>query len=345
LQRIDVKIIDSSFVGVSAFTFHNDVDPYYESLASLKSKDEFAISNRSSEAGGVKVRLGALSLTTTYTNSIMLSAPAPATMSGAGSPTETQQDQMLAIDLTDVRKRSGDAPPSVIWALAPSSIYVKLYGKQTSYATAAEGPPDRTTGVTSGAYWGWNGGNASVSYWRYYLDSQRTGDASYDSAGRGIDANFGAYAGAIGFYAGLSYRRSDDLAPISKAVDQSYDAYASAIYKPEHFPDILVEGSFGNSGYNSLVYGVTSDSAYRSGTLGLDFSKYLWTGAVPNAKVAVKGAAGGVPNLRLFYRYQVETDHGIVGATPGDSHFVGMTFRAGLSGAPDSFVGRSRPFP
>jgi hypothetical protein len=320
IQRIDFKLFDSGFLAMSAFAFHSDVDLYYESLASLKAKDEFAIPNRSSDASGVKVRLGSASLTTTYTNATLLR--------GANSPTETRIDQTLAFDLADFRKRFGDALPGMIWELSPTSIYVSLFNKETSYKTALEGPPDRTTGLSSGANWAWKGGSANVNYWNYSLDSQRIGEASYDSAGRGVDASVGGFAGAAGFYAGLSYRRSDDLAPLSRAVEKGYDVYASAYYKPQRLPDLVIDGNIGRYGYNSVAYAVMSGGTYWSVTFGLDFSKYLSNFADAKPPAAAKSVPGGAPSLKMFYRFYSETDYGLIGGTPGDSHFVGMMFRA-----------------
>jgi hypothetical protein len=324
LQRLDTKIVESNLFGLSAFAFHNDVDPTYESLASDKAKDEFATANRSSDAAGAKFRLGSFSLTASYTSSSRLV--------GVATPTEAREDYTIGFDLGDFRKRSGELFPPLFWDLAPSTVYAGSFSKETSYKLASQGPPDRTTGYGAGAYWGWNGGSANVSSWTYYLDSNRVGDASYDSAGRGFDASIGGYRGLFGLYGGVSYHHSDDLAPVSRAFDHGYDAYTSFSYKPPRFPDIALEGAFGRYGYDSLIWGVTSDAAYWSATLGFDFGKFLWDStAVKQQSATSKSTYNGSRMLKVFYRYYNETDNGIVGATPGDSHLLGIIFRTGLN--------------
>jgi hypothetical protein len=180
--------------------------------------------------------------------------------------------------------------------------------------------------MSAGAYWTWAQGNANVSYWNYSLDSRRIGAASYDSAGRGLDASVSAYRGPVSVHAGVSYRHLDDMAPASQALDKSYDAYLSLTYKPSHFPDIILDGGVGRYGYDSRVYGTTSDTNYWSATLGLEFSKFL-TAMDSKKQSAPKGDINRSPSLRLFYRYFDETNHGSVGVTPGNSHFLGMLFR------------------
>jgi len=321
LQRLDVRLFDSNLLGVSTFAFRSEVDPYYESLTSSKSKDEFATANRSSDAAGAKVRFASLSITTSYMNSSQLI--------GFATPSEARHDQTIGLDLTDLRGRIGESLPPVIWMVAPSGIYATNFVKETSYKTAAEGLPDRTTGIGAGAYWTWDNGNAHVSYWKYDLDSRRVGAASYDSAGRGLDASIGVYKGPVSFYGGVSLRHMEDLAPQSQAIDHSYDAYASLSYKPAYLPDIVVDGGLGRYGYDSRAYGITSDATYWSATLGLEFAKFLW----PNEsqqRSGPKGINSRSLSLKLFYKYYNEADHGIVGATLGDSHLLGMAFRAAL---------------
>src|SRR5262249_32022243 len=147
-------------------------------------------------------------------------------VSGTAVPAQTLQDRMIAFDLTDLRKRVEDLLPAAVWSLAPSGVYVGSYVKETAYGPTG-GPPDRTSGSSAGAYWTWDSGNANVSYWNYYLDSRRVGDASYDSAGRGIDASVSFYSTLLQYYGGFSYYRSEDLAEASRGVDNGYGAYSS----------------------------------------------------------------------------------------------------------------------
>jgi hypothetical protein len=185
------------------------------------------------------------------------------------------------------------------------------------------------TGMSTGAYWTWDYGSANVSYWSYALDSRRVGAASYDSAGRGLDASIGFYRGPITIYAGFSSRRMDDLAPLSLAADRGYDGYLSLTYKPAHLPDVIIDGGVGRYAYNSQVYSLVSNMSYWSATLAFEFAKFVWDTPV----AAQKGApqlSKPPASLRLFYRYYNEADQGIAGATPGDSHLLGMMFRTAL---------------
>jgi hypothetical protein len=196
---------------------------------------------------------------------------------------------------------------------------VNSFVKETPHQTFTETSPPRTKGISAGASWAWNSGNADVSYWNYSLDSSVDGQ-SYNSAGRGAYASIGAYADAIGFYAGLMYHYAEDFAAFSNTVDRGYDAYLSVYYKPRYLPDIVVDGSFGREEYNSFNY--TSDATYWSATLGFDFSKYLWSPVETKSKVSSK-----LPMAKLFYGYYSQS---IVGAAPTGSHLVGMMFRTGL---------------
>jgi hypothetical protein len=322
LERLDVNVFQSDWLGGSVFASHSEVDANYESLASKKFKDEFAVANRSSNAGGGKVTFGPLSLAASYTVSSGLS--------GTASPTEARQDRSVAFDLTDFRKRLGELVPSAVWALAPSGIYVGNFSKETSYDSLGGGAPDRTTGVNAGAYWTWDGGNANVSYWNYYLDSRRLGDASYNFSGRGLHASVGIYGTMLQFYGGMSYSHSEDLAPLSRGVDYGYDAYSSVTYKPASaFPDIVVDGALGRYGYESPLYNVSDDATYWSAAVGLDFSKFLWDSGDHKQAVGAKTARSGLPSLKVFYRYTNESDRGTVSETHSSDHLFGMMFRVG----------------
>jgi hypothetical protein len=257
-----------------------------------------------------KVHFGLLSVTTSYTNS--------KTLFGAGPPTETRQDQTIALDLTGLGNQAGVMPLSLIWGLSPSAVYVNSFVKETPYQTISSEGTDRTPGISAGASWAWNGGNADVDYWNYSLDSRPIGQP-YNSTGRGFDAGIGAYVNAIGFYAGFSYCETDELASFSNAVTRGQDAYVSVSYKPQYLPDIVVGGGIGRYEYNNFMYGIADDATYRSATLGFDFSKFLWS--PPEAKTK--------PTAKLFYKYS-QTDHSTVTATPASSQAIGVMFRGAL---------------
>jgi hypothetical protein len=319
LARLEMKVFESDLIGLSGFAYRSEVDQNFISVTANKAKDEFALANRSTDGAGTKMRFGSISLTSTYTSSTPLV--------GVGSFSETKQDYKLGFDTSDFRQRLGDTLFSPMLALAPTSIYAGTYSKENSYQ-ATSAPPDRTTGLSAGAVWAWSGGSFNVDYWNYALDSRRTGDASYDMAGRGYDANLGFFGRLVSFNIGVSYSQSDYLAPLAKAVDRSYDAYSSVAYKPMGLPDLVLQANFGRYGYDSIAYNAVSDAAYRSATLAFDFSKFLWK---PYQQGTYKNPLAASPNLKLFYRYHSETDHGITGGMPGDSHLFGMAFRTGLN--------------
>jgi hypothetical protein len=321
-ERLETKIFESNLVGLSTFASRSEIDSDYESLVSQKKKDEFATANRSNNTVGAKVRLESFSLTNSYTTSSQLSGGSTATQAG--------QEQTIGLDLTDLHQRTGKLLPPAFWALAPSYVYVGNFVRQTSFKTAAEGPPDQTTGTTAGATWGWKGGYASVGYYNYYLDSRRSGYASYDSAGHGLNASVSAYGPLLEFYAGISDYRSDDLAPYSRAINHGQDAYSMVTFKPAGFPDIVLGGTFGRYEYDSSVYAITSDTNYWSASLGFEFSKFLPSFPMAKQHKAVKGTGNGPPSLKFFYRYYNEINRGIGDATTSDSHFVGVMFRESL---------------
>jgi len=294
-----------------------------------------------------KVSFGPLSVTTSYMNSNTLIGTAPAV--------ETRQDQTLTFDVANFGQDNGKALPPLLWILSPSAVYVNSFVKESSRQMLADGLPDRNTGISSGASWTWNGGNVGLSYWNYNLDAHYPGGA-YNSAGHGFDATLGIYADKFGFYAKLSYHRAgdlsyqaQDLAPFSRAVDQGYDTYVSMSYKPQHLPDVVVDSGIGRYDYNS--FGAVSDGMYWTATVGLDFSKFIWTPVetkpgVPTGNIfglpsaspvearslaSGGGIFSGLPNAKLVYRYSNQTDRSYGFVTTGGSQFWGMMFRVGLN--------------
>ena len=332
LQRIDAKLYRSDFLEFTTFASRRDVDAYYESFASTKAKDEFSVSNRSSREGGAKLRLGSLSITSAYANAEYVV--------GIGTPTQTRQEQTIAFDFTDLRRRTGDALPAAVWSVAPSSVFMTAFTKENQFKTVAEGPPDLTSGISAGATWGWDSNYANVGYWKYRVDSRRTDAESYDSAGRGLDVTFGTLWRSLGLDGGLSYRRFDDLAPYSRSIESSYDTYLSATYKLYGLPDLSLTGALGRYEYQSLVGGSAMEDAYWSATVALDFSKYLGQppvvagiarqadGERPGSNRTIK--APGTPMLKLLYRYLNDANQGFVDMKPGSSHLFGFLFAGRL---------------
>jgi hypothetical protein len=353
LQRLDLKLYESGSVSVTAFGFRKDVDRSYESFESAKAKDEFATADQTGEAGGAKLRSGAISLTSSYGSYQR--------MSGVANSTVARQDHTVALETGDLRSRlqsMGLASP--IQAFLPTSVYVTRFEYQTLFKNAADGPPDSTSGYSAGASWNWDSGYANVSYFDYTLNSQRVGDSSYDFAGRGLEIGFGAYGTAWGAYTGLSYYRADDLSPVSNSISSGSDGYAMLTYKLEDFPDLSLNGSVSQYRYEGIAFPASSVGLYWSATLGLDFSKWLpsFGNASPNNQAAVSSIAAenpfgsihpdipGAPrtrtsfnfrspiadktSLKLFYRYAADTTEGGFDSGPGDSHLIAAVLRGRL---------------
>jgi hypothetical protein len=292
-----------------------DASPQMESQSEAISKFGAKFSAVDMAKESKKVQFGLLSFTTSYTDS--------KTLFGAGPPTETRQDQTIALDLTGLRNQAGETISSAVWSLSPSAVYVNSFVKETPYQAMSEGA-DRTIGTSAGASWSWNGGNADVSYWNSSLDSRPMGQA-YNFTGRGFDVSIGAYVNAIGFYAGFSYNDTEELASFSNAVSRGQDAYVLVSYKPQYLPDIGVGGGIGRYEYNNFVYGIADDATYWSATLEFDFSKFLWSPLETNTKLATKS-----PTAKLFYKYYSQTDHNTAAATQASTQFLGAMFRAAL---------------
>jgi hypothetical protein len=251
-----------------------------------------------------KANFGLLSVTTSFTNL--------KTLFGAGPPTEMRHDQTIALDLTGLQNQTG--------GVSPSSVYLNSFVKQTPYQIISVEGTDRTTGTGAGAYWGWNGGNANLSYWNYSLDSRPVGQP-YSSTGRGFDASIGTYWNEIGFYAGFNYSDTKELGSFANAVTLGNNAYLSMSYKPQHLPDMVVTLSTGRYEYNDFMYGFGDAASYRTALVEFDFSKFLLSQFQTSIKVTTRS-----PSAKLFYKYYTQTDHGSVVVTPASNQFLGMMF-------------------
>jgi hypothetical protein len=275
----------------------------------LQSTSRFDDTFKDMDKESKKLRFGSLSVITSFTN----------TKIPFKSSSELQQDQTIAFDLPDFREKTTNAAISTLF---PSSVYVNTFAKDTPYQSFTEISPPRTEGIGAGASWWWNGGNASMSYFNYSLNSSIDGQV-YKSIGSGATANISAFAGPIGFYAEVKYCYSEDFTAFSNFVNRGYDAYVSVSYNQPYLPDILLEGGFGRHEYNGV--GWTNDATYWNATLGFELSKYIGR--------PVEFKTNPSPRLstaKLFYRYGSYADLSVAGAVPIGSQFVGLMFRTGL---------------
>ena len=124
LERIDVNVLRSDWLGASVFASHRDVDVYYESLASQKSKDEGP--NRQEIPRRKAI----------FTTSGQRATPFWV-ISGTASPTEPVDRWLLSISPICVRE---SAPLPWSWTLRrPRSA--GNFSKETSYDNVGGGPP------------------------------------------------------------------------------------------------------------------------------------------------------------------------------------------------------------
>ena len=320
-ERIDVKVIDSELFKFSGFAFHSQTgDAFYSDATRRNPNDDFSVANRQSVGFGEKIAVGPISLTSKFKRIERVI--------GANAPTERSQDHTISLDLEDARRRLG-VQNTVLSTLAPSSVYGGIFSKTTIFKTFTEGPPDQTKGVSAGAHWGWNNGALDVSYFKYFLNSHRTGDQNYDSAGRGINASLSAWTDRLVISAGLSLTQSDYLPANASNVSRFVNAYASSTFKLDTVPDVFVDVAGWRSDYldQSGRYEKTSWSS----SIGLDLSKYL-----PLLSRGEHATPASSPNfssasLRTMYRYQSGMDYFMPGQGSPTGHFFGLSFRTALN--------------
>jgi hypothetical protein len=343
LQRVDVKLFDSTPMTVTAFGFRKEVDRSYMSFASAQAKDEFATPDQTGGTTGAKVRLGALSLTSSYGNYERTS--------GVDSTTTTRQDHTLAWDTSDLRNRLPDFGLGFVSPFVPTSLSVTRFDSQTPVATGEPGVSERTSGYAANAEWKWSSGYGNASYWDYRLDDARTGALAYGFAGRGFDAGFGTYGAALGVYGGVTHYRSDDVSPLWNSITGGSDAYATLTYKFDDLPDLSLNGTLGQYDCNALASATPFHGVYWSATVGLDFSKWLRSvdGAAKSktpdssaaaesspapgptaSRFSLKSPLGDKLSLKFFYRYAAESAEDPAGGHATDSHLFGAAFRGGL---------------
>jgi hypothetical protein len=338
LQRFDFKLYETDSFGVTAFAFRKDVDLSYMSFAAVKAKDEFAAVDQTGATGGAKLRLGAISLTSSYGNYERASA--------INDATRARQDHTIALDTAYLASNLRGMVPAFLDALIPASISVTRFDSQTPFKTPMEGLVERTTGYAGNAAWKWDSGYANISYWNYRLDGEASGAPSYAFAGRGVDGGFGAYRDALGVYSGMSYYQADDLSLLSRSATGGYDAYTLLTYKLNGFPDLSFSGNLGRYDYASFAFpGSSSGGHYWNATVGFDFSKWLrsdsaaanQTPATPadgqgspgaaTSRFNLKSPVGDKPSLKLFYRYATEPADGTTGGHATDSHLFAAAVR------------------
>jgi hypothetical protein len=331
LQRIDIKLFDSTPMTVTAFGFRKEVDRSYLSFASTKAKDEFATPDQTGETTGLKVRLGAISLTSSYGNYERTSDFART----------ARQDHTLAWDTSDLRNHLPGIGLEAISPFVPTSLSITRFESQRPVGTSQSRGFERTSGYAANATWKWDSGYGNASYWDYRLDGAPITVPAYGFAGRGFDAGVGAYGKGLEVYGGVSHHRSDDVSSFWNSITSGFDAYAILTYKPSDFPDLSVNGGVGQYDYNAMASTVFSRGSYWSATFSMDFSKWLprFDGFTPTTNPGENPVASTPPSnrfnlksplsdkasLKLFYRYANESGQEIAGGHWSDSHLIAAT--------------------
>jgi hypothetical protein len=336
-QRLDISLYKSDLFEVSAFAAHTHVDQNFERSALLPKpesgkKDEFSAVDRTAVLTGGNLRIGPVTVSTSHTEAEKIS--------GVLNPTSAIQDYTVTLDLTDLRKRLGNVVAEPLWTILPTSVYGGYGDTKNAFKLPEQGLPDQTSTYTLGASWAWKNGYASLNYYQYELDSRRLAAASYDSAGSGLSGNVGIWGDNWTADAGVSYLRSEELAPFSRAKSTSYDGYISATYKPERLPDVSALASVGRYGYEGLASAVRTEGTYWSVTAGLEFAKFLWhipgpkvetqtshDGRGTKASFALKGPASERSSFKMIYRVRGEHNDGTDGGASRTDQLVGVVFR------------------
>jgi hypothetical protein len=328
LQRVDVKLFDSTSLTVTAFGFRKEVDRSYMSFASVKAKDEFATPDQTGETTGVKIRLGVISLTSSYGNYERTSDAARI----------ARQDHTLTWDTSNLRHQLPSIGLEVISPFVPTSLSITRFESQTPVATGQQRGFERTSGYATNATWKWDAGYGNASYWDYRLEGAGTDVRGYGFAGRGFDAGVGMYGTALEVYSGISHYRSDELSPLWYSITSGFDAYGVVTYKLAALPDLSLNGSVGQYDYKAMVSTAFSSGSYWSATVSLNFSKWLqpFDGskaaasaaenagayATPASRFNLKSPLSDKPSLKLFYRYATESGQEMAGGHWSDSHLI-----------------------
>ncbi len=152
---------------------------------------------------------------------------------------ERRYDIQAALDLTDLRHRTGDLLPSAIWSPLPTSIWVG-YGRGAVDNDPQRGNPnDMTKTLSAGMDWRWNSGYANLSHWSLFKNGRQPGAEAADWLGKGTDIGLGFYGNSWNIDGYMSVQQSDNQDPWTKSADRSLGAGLSTNLYPKSFPALL----------------------------------------------------------------------------------------------------------
>ena len=312
-QKVEWKVVDSKNLGVTVFGYQNEVGSSFKPFG--EAKKEFATpGTRTMKAGG-QVRVGALSFGFAHSriantvDSIANFSPTQDTdanyfftAKNSNAYSTAQNEASVALALPELLA-GVQAPVS---NLLPN-LWASVSNKQP-LQTGSEPVFSSATSIASfGGTWNWDNGYATLGYWTYSSDKSPGLSASW--SGRGFDANFGMYRSSFGIGAGLSYGQSEDAVAASRSAGALYSYYVTASYKPDKLPAIWVTAAAGNYDHNAIassvassdlnanLYADSSQGAYSSLTVGLDFTNWLW------GNTNQKALGTPYPSVKLLYRY------------------------------------------
>jgi hypothetical protein len=298
LHRLDADIRRSEDLNISVFGLYSKIDADYEYI-DASSGDPFGKSDRESRKFGTTVRWNPIEVTLAREHARKLNGPE-----------EALYEATISVDLDTLWSRFGSGDGEGLWALAPSSTWANV-----AQGEVGSGTGDRTSNVSLGLSWDRPDFYASVDVWDYRYDS---GAGTYDWAGSGGYAGFGANGERWSVDAGIGMYRAENKETISRSSDFGFDKNFSFSHRAENLPDLSVGFFSGHYRTDYLAYGGGGNTALSHFNLTLDFTKYL-----PAPAVEADGQ-----RLKFMYRYEgLAVDDSFAGKAGEGGHSVGFFYR------------------
>jgi len=266
-QKIDGTLINLKDFGLTTFAYHGEVGRNFESFG--RTKKEFKTPGTREMKAGANMRVGAFGfgLAQSISESTYGSEDAALNSSASASVNLPR--------LIKAAKVPGDLAPKLI-----PSIWMNASTNQSPFSDQDA----ETMTMALGGSWSWNMGYASLGYWSSSLGGDTAG-AGAAWSGQGLDANIGAYYGALAVDVGLTYGRSEDALPSWQSTGDVYNYSATVSYKEKNLPGISLTAALGNYDQSSISFGSTfsekyswsSNSDYMSLSAGLDLTSMFFT--------------------------------------------------------------------
>lgn len=331
-ERLEVTLFRQGAAAASVFATNTHVDAAYYTPPTAgrdgiapphAAAGGFRLRDRSSAAGGVQLRYGAFSLTSSYWRGNVADRIA--------EHAETRVEHALAWNMSDDPVLAAALPASLI-ALVPSSLHVGVVNANANAPILTRGARDRTKSVVAGAEWEADNVSLSVDYYSYRTVSEgaATGPATSNGSGVSADARFDF--APFFLRASASYSPGRDSAQDYGAKSKTYSVSASLTYKSEQFPDVFVDANVGRYVYREGGDGWegASHSKYWDATVGLDFAKFFIAEAGRDTQRTRLSSRIDLKSLKLFYRYDYFSDAVSYGASAPNRSVIGASLTASL---------------